>query len=261
MVQAIAPQPGDVFLEVGPGAGALTLPLAASGAAILAVEIDRRLIADLLPRVPPNVTILSGDILALDVVPYLTGLEPQRGPEAGASPPPPRRLRVAGNLPYYIASPILFRLLTLERQDACFADATVMVQREVADRLLARPGTKAYGALTILVGLQAEVTRLLEIPPGAFVPAPEVRSTVVRLTFRPPRVPVADWALLERLVKALFSQRRKTLANALKRFDPTGPAVLELAGLDGRRRPETLTLDEIARLTQRLASTRGSAVL
>ena len=132
VVQAIDPRPGDVFLEIGPGTGALTLPLAAAGAPVLAVEVDRRLFADLLPRVPPNVTMLAADILTADVVPYLTGLEPQRGPRPDGGAAPARRFRVIGNLPYYIATPILFRLIALQRQDACFTDATLMVQREVA---------------------------------------------------------------------------------------------------------------------------------
>jgi 16S rRNA (adenine1518-N6/adenine1519-N6)-dimethyltransferase len=260
-VAAVEPSPGDVFLEIGAGTGALTLPLAATGAPILALEIDRRLLNDLLPRVPPHVTVLAGDILTADVVPYLTGLEPHLPAGSGQTSRPVRRFRVVGNLPYYIASPILFRLLALQRQDACFADDTVMVQREVADRLVARPGTKDSGVLTILIALQAKVTRLLELPAGAFVPPPQVRSTVVRLEFGGPRTFVSDLALFERLVKALFSQRRKTLANALKRFDLTGPAVLALSGLDGKRRPETLGLDELARLADLVATVRRPAVL
>jgi len=261
IVQAIDPKPGDVFLEIGPGTGALTLPLAASGAPVLAVEIDRALFADLLPRVPPNVTMLTGDVLTADVVPYLSGLGSNRGPAATADPAPARRFRVVGNLPYYIASPILFRLIDLHRQDAFFTDATLMVQREVADRLVARPGTKAYGVLTILLSIHARVTRLFDVPPTAFQPKPKVHSSVIRLEFGPPATAIADLPLFERLVKALFSQRRKTLANALKRFDATGPAVLALSGLDGRRRPETLRLDELARLADLVATVYRPAML
>jgi 16S rRNA (adenine1518-N6/adenine1519-N6)-dimethyltransferase len=204
---------------------------------------------------------LSGDVLTADVVPYLSGLEPQRGPHASGSPPPVRRCRIVGNLPYYIATPILFRLIELHRQDAFFTDATLMVQREVADRIVARPGSKAYGVLTILLGVHATITRLFDVPPHAFLPRPQVHSTVVRLEFGAPSVFIADLPLFERLVKALFSQRRKTLHNALKRFDPTGPAVLALSGLDGRRRPETLRLDELARLADLVASVRRPAML
>jgi 16S rRNA (adenine1518-N6/adenine1519-N6)-dimethyltransferase len=113
----------------------------------------------------------------------------------------------------------------------------------------------------VLVGLQATLTRVLDVPAGAFRPVPQVRSTVVRLTFGTRRVSVSDPALFERLVKALFSQRRKTLTNALKRFDPTGPAVVALAGLDGQRRPETLTIQDLARLSDLVAAVRRPAVL
>ena len=137
-----------------------------------------------------------------------------------------------------------------------------MVQREVADRLVARPGTKDYGVLTITAQRsRAGVTRLLDLPPGAFTPAPKVRSTRRAARVRSPAVRVPDERLFERLVKAMFSQRRKTLANALKAFDPTAPAVLALAGIDGRRRPETLQVTEIARLAELFASVSRGPVL
>ena len=261
VVAAISPAPGDVFLEIGPGKGALTLPLSASGAPVLAVEIDRDLAADLAGRVPPNVTLLTGDILTQDVLPYLSGLESQR--PAGWTGPagPARRFRAVGNLPYNLSTPILFRLLDIHRRHGFFADATIMLQREVADRLLARTGTKDYGVLTILLSMHARISRLLDLPPGAFVPPPKVRSTVVRLAFGPAAVRVSDDRLFERLVKTIFMQRRKTLANALKPFDATAPAVLALSGIDGRRRPETLQLSELARLTELFASVRRPAVL
>jgi 16S rRNA (adenine1518-N6/adenine1519-N6)-dimethyltransferase len=203
VVTAIAPEPGDVFLEIGPGTGALTLPLAASGLPVLAVELDRDLVQHLAPRVPRNVTLLSGDILTLEVMSYLRGLAPKPAVDAPltADRSLRPRYRVVGNLPYNVASPIMIHLGELHRRHRFFTDATVMLQKEVADRLIAKPGTKAYGAL------------------------------------------------FERLVKALFMYRRKTLTNALKRFAPSGVAVLERSGLDGRRRPETLTIGEIARLT------------
>lgn len=261
VVQAIAPAPGDVFLEIGAGHGALTLPLAASGCPILAVEIDRDLVRSLAPRVPPHVTLLSGDFLEMDVLPFLTGLEPQQPAQAVDVPRPPRRFRVVGNLPYNRSSPILFRLLELQRRDRLFTDATLMLQREVGDRLAARPGTKAYGALTVFVQQAARASTLLKLPPGAFKPAPRVTSSLVRLTFGEPAARVADEAAFERLVLALFSQRRKTLANALRRYDPTAPAVLALSGLDGRRRPETLQVTEIARLAELFAAVRRAPVL
>lgn len=253
--------PGDVFLEIGPGTGALTFPLAATGVPILAVEIDRDLAAGLARQAPSNVTIMSGDILKTDFMPVLSGLAPQATPESAGRPAPARRVRIVGNLPYYIASPILFHLLDMYRQHAFFSDATMMLQREVADRLVARPGSKDYGVLTIMMGIRAQVSRLLDLPPGAFTPPPKVRSSVVQLTFGAMQVRLPDEALFERMVKAMFGQRRKTLANALKSFDATAPAVLALAGLDGRRRPETLQLIEMARLAELFASVRRPSVL
>ena len=261
VVAAIAPVSGDVFLEIGPGAGALTFPLAESGAPILAVEIDRDLVAQLASRAPANVTIVSGDVLETDVLPYLSGLQPRRA--AGADPlgPSIRRFRVVGNLPYNLSTPIMFKLIEWQQRSGVFLDATVMLQREVADRLVATPRSKAYGVLTILLGLHARVTRLLDLPPGAFRPAPKVRSSVVRLEFRPPPVRVVDAELFERVVKGIFGQRRKTLANALKSIVPNPQAVLTAAGIDPRRRPETLDLAELSRLVEQTAGTLRSAVL
>jgi 16S rRNA (adenine1518-N6/adenine1519-N6)-dimethyltransferase len=136
-----------------------------------------------------------------------------------------------------------------------------MLLREVADRLVAKPGTKAYGVLSILTQRHAAITKRLDLPPAAFTPPPKVRSSLVRLTFHPPTPRVPDETRFAAMVKALFSQRRKMLANALKRFDPAGPDVLARSGLDGRRRPETLDLDELARLADLFAGTARSAVL
>jgi len=258
VVAAIAPVPGDAFLEIGPGPGALTFPLARSGAPILAVEIDRDLVADLARRVPPNVTVVSGDVLETDVVPFLTGLGAQRT-SSGAPRSP--RYRVVGNLPYNLSTAILFRLIALQQKHELFADATIMLQREVADRLVAPPGRKAYGVLTVLLRLHASVTRLLDLPPGAFRPAPKVRSAVVRLTFGPPEVRVSDPALFEAVVKRIFGQRRKTLSNSLKTFVPSPEAVLAAAGIQARRRPETLDMVELSRLTDAVAVARRGAVL
>jgi 16S rRNA (adenine1518-N6/adenine1519-N6)-dimethyltransferase len=260
VVQAIAPQSGDVFLEIGPGTGAVTMPLSESGAPILAVEIDRDLAADLATRVRRNVTLMTADFLATDVLSFVSGLDPQRLPQdAGVSRP--RRLRVVGNLPYNLSSPIIFRLIDLHRRHGTLADATLMVQREVADRLMARPGTKAYGVLSVSVQLHTRPTRLLDLPPGAFRPSPKVRSSVVQLEFGPPSARVVDEPLFDRLLRSLFSARRKMLANALKQFDARGPAVLAASGLDGRRRPETLQVTEFARLVELFASANRPPVL
>jgi 16S rRNA (adenine1518-N6/adenine1519-N6)-dimethyltransferase len=163
-------------------------------------------------------------------------------------------IRVVGNLPYNVASPILFRLLHGAEDGRLVGDAALMLQREVADRLLAEPGEADYGAMSIQVQLLADVDRVLNLPPGAFRPPPKVHSSVVRLRFRPPRVDVGDRAVFERVVRGLFLQRRKTLANALKpvaaSFGQPAPEILERSQLDGGRRPQTLSLDDIARLSQ-----------
>jgi 16S rRNA (adenine1518-N6/adenine1519-N6)-dimethyltransferase len=261
VVEAIDPQPGDVFLEIGPGTGALTMPLAATGAPVIAVEIDRDLVALLTERMPSNVTLVSGDFLEIDPLPVLHGLEPQRPPGALESSRPAHRFRVVGNLPYNVASRIVLRLVDLHRRQPFFADATIMLQHEVADRLLGRPGTKAYGALTIATSLHARVSRLLNLPPGAFLPRPKVNSTVVRLDFGPPLARVTDERRFERLVKTMFSHRRKTLGNALKSFHRESRQALVEAGIDPRRRPETLQVTEIARLAEAFAAMDRPAVL
>jgi 16S rRNA (adenine1518-N6/adenine1519-N6)-dimethyltransferase len=248
VVDAIAPGAGDRFLEIGPGPGALTLRLAPRVEHLTAVEVDRDLAADLAPRLPANAEIVTADFLDFDPAPLLAA-----GP-----------LRVAGNLPYNISSPILFKLLAASDdpekrgQPPLFAnsrrivDATVMLQREVADRLAARPGTKDYGVLTIFVTAQADIERVLTLPPGAFRPAPRVHSAVVRLTFKPNVVPSELRDVFARMVRAMFTQRRKTLGNALRPFAEsvarTSTAALASAGIDPRRRPETLRLGELVAL-------------
>ena len=248
VVKTIDVQPQDVLLEIGPGAGAITLPLAETGAPILAVEIDRDLARELATQVPANVSLITADFLKTDVMPFLTALQPNRPP--GSPTDVPRRFRVVGNLPYNLSSPILFRLIELARAHGTLTDATLMVQREVAGRLVAKPGKKDYGVLSIFAQIHADIDRRLDVPPTAFAPPPKVRSSVIRMTFRRSPVRIVDDALFERLVKGAFSQRRKTLANALKPLEPTAPAVLALAGIDGKRRPETLTLEDFARLTE-----------
>jgi 16S rRNA (adenine1518-N6/adenine1519-N6)-dimethyltransferase len=261
VVKAIDVQPGDVVLEIGAGPGAITVPLAQTGAPVLAVEIDRDLASDLAAKVPPNVSIITADFLKTDVLPFLTALQPNLPPSSESSARPERRFRVVGNLPYNISSPILFRLIELSRAHALFSDATLMVQREVADRLVAKPRSKDYGVLSVMAQIYADIERKLDLPPAAFSPPPKVRSSVIRLTFRRTPVRIVDEPLFERVVKTAFMQRRKTLANALKSFDHTAPAVLALAGIDGTRRAETLSIAEFARLTEVFAQVRSTAVV
>lgn len=250
LIAAIAPRADEVFLEIGPGRGALTRPLAARARHVIAVEIDRDLAAALRRHGAANQTIVEGDVLDLDAQ-ALTAIVAA----AGLGTPP---MRVVGNLPYNVASPILFALGDLVRAGVRFVDATVMLQREVADRLLAPPGTRDYGVLTVLVGHGASVERVLDLPPGAFRPAPKVRSTVVRLVFHAPDPVPIDPDRFVRLVKAVFTRRRKTVANALHAFEESArlkPAeALSRAGLDPMRRPETLTIPELVALSDAFAS-------
>ena len=157
------------------------------------------------------------------------------------------RARVVANLPYYISSPVVAHLVA---HRAAIADATVMLQREVVDRLTARPGSKDYGSLTVFVATYCEAKRLFDVPPGAFRPAPKVTSSVVRLAMRPePAVAVPDEPLYLRIVRASFAQRRKTLENNLAAAG--WPGLAERAGVDPRRRAETLDLEEFAALAER----------
>lgn len=244
VVAAIAPRADETFIEIGPGPGAITRPLAEAAGALLACEIDRDLAAALREESIPKVRVVEGDFLSLDPA----RLDTELGTVGAAGRP----VRVAGNLPYNVASPIMFRLVELSRRGLPLADATIMLQREVADRLLASPGSRDYGVLTVLIGHRARITRLLNLPPGAFRPAPKVQSTVVRLSFHPAEPPVVDEARLAAIVQAVFSRRRKTLANALLAYGAltaatAGDAVTR-AGLDGTRRPETLSIQELCRL-------------
>jgi 16S rRNA (adenine1518-N6/adenine1519-N6)-dimethyltransferase len=163
-------------------------------------------------------------------------------------------MRVVGNLPYNVSSPILFKLLDAADEGRFFSDATLMLQKEVADRLVAPPDTADYGTLAVQVALVAEVERLLTLPPGAFRPPPRVTSSVVRLTFRPRLADVGDPLVFQQIVRGMFLQRRKTLLNALKpvaeALGRSAPDLIERAGVDGSKRPGALSLVEIARLSR-----------
>lgn len=251
VVRAIAPGASETFLEIGPGRGALTRPLASQAARVIAYEIDRDLAAALRASGLPNVTIVEGDFLDTSGSLSATGHQP------------PATVRVAGNLPYNVASPILFKLAALYAQGWPIVDATVMLQREVGDRLVAPPGSRDYGVLSVLMQHVASAERLLALPPGAFRPQPKVHSVLVRLTYHPPAPAVTNPATFTRLVQAVFTRRRKTLANALLAYtaaDRVGGAALtpaaavRTAGLDPVRRPETLSVTEFARLADIYAS-------
>jgi 16S rRNA (adenine1518-N6/adenine1519-N6)-dimethyltransferase len=245
VIRAIDPKPDDVFIEIGPGRGALTRPLAARAKSVTAFEIDRDLAAELQTSAPANVTVVQADFLDVASI----------GQET-INDRPPAAIRVAGNLPYNVASPILFKLAELHAAGLPLGDATVMLQREVADRLIAGPGSREYGVLSILIGHSAGVEIILKLPAGAFRPPPKVLSALVRLRFHSPDPPAQDEAAFAGLVQAVFTRRRKTIANALLAFAPALAApparMLRDAGIDGARRPETLSISEFVRLADTL---------
>jgi 16S rRNA (adenine1518-N6/adenine1519-N6)-dimethyltransferase len=243
VIKAIVPRPDQDFIEIGPGPGALTRPLTARARSVTAYEIDRDLAAELEMNAPPNLTVVQGDFLERETSDFRLQTSDLPG-----------LLRVAGNLPYNVASAIMFKLVELHAVGVPLLDATLMLQREVADRLVAGPGSREYGVLSILIQHRADVETVLKLPAGAFRPPPKVLSSLVRLRFREPRPAVNDPAMFERIVHAVFTRRRKTMANALLALDdgrplPLRPAeALAAAGLDGSRRPETLSIAEFATL-------------
>ncbi len=233
IVDAADIRPGERVLEIGPGIGTLTQGLAEAGAEVTAVELDKKLPAVLAKTLEgyENVRIVQGDILKVNI-PEIMGSEP---------------FKVAANLPYYITTPIIMTLL--ERR-LPISRLVTMVQKEVADRMVAEPGTKAYGALSVAVQYYTQPHVELDVPPRSFIPAPEVDSVVIVCDVREkPPVTVADEKLFFRVVRAAFGQRRKTLSNALKGagFDKELiRTALPAAGIDGTRRGETLSLMEFA---------------
>ena len=264
VIRAIDPKPDETFVEIGPGRGALTRPLATRAKSVVAYEIDRDLAADLRSAAIPNLTVVETDFLALQGL-TLEPAEPiEREPREPREPEPEPRtpnpeprtpsVRIAGNLPYNVASPILFKLAERYAAGTPIADATLMLQREVADRLVAPPGTREYGVLSVLMQHVAAIDLLLKLPAGAFRPPPKVLSSLVRVRFHAPDPPVADPIVFATVVQAVFTRRRKTLANALLAHTDAARAgrALAAAGIDGTRRPETLSVAEFARLSDAL---------
>jgi 16S rRNA (adenine1518-N6/adenine1519-N6)-dimethyltransferase len=239
-----APRPGELVVELGSGLGHLTARLVARGAAVVAVERDRDMAAVLRGELGERIVLLEADAARLDYARVL---------RESPTPTPSTKLAVVGNLPYHLTSPILFSLLD---QVAHVSRAVFLVQREVAERLAARPGTHAWGILSVLLQREAEVSVERIVPPGAFVPPPKVESAVVCAIFRPPAETVCDPARFRRLVKGGFAQRRKTLGNALRAARVVEPEALaralETAGVDPARRGETLTVAEWAALDRAL---------
>ena len=233
---------GDPVLEVGAGAGGLTLALAERGANVVAVEIDRRLIAILTEALQgrPNVAVVSADILGLNLPQFLRD-------HFGSA-----KAKVLGNLPYYITSPIIAELLQARAQ---IERMVLMMQREVAERLRSSPGTKDYGSMSVFVQYYSEPEVIARVSKNVFLPPPEVSSAIVRLTPRArPPVEVPSDELFFDVVHCAFGQRRKTLLNSLSDCQALGLSkdqvlrVLQEAGIDPSRRAETLSLEEFARI-------------
>lgn len=249
IVAAFDPRPGETVIEIGPGRGALTALLVERAGPFFAVEFDRELIPLLRDRfgARDNFRLVEADALALDLCAMIAPVE---------------RARVIANLPYYISTAILQRLI---EQRGCLTEMVLMLQREVVERITAPPSTAERGFLSVLVQAHCETEMLFDVSPASFRPAPKVWSTVVRLRVRPfLAVEAKDESLLWRLVSAGFAQRRKTLFNNLRhapgelraRIEASGGAgeLLDASRIEPQRRAETLTLEEWARLSNTLAA-------
>lgn len=243
IVTAIRPKPNDHFVEIGPGDGALTAALLPHLAVLDAIEIDRDLAADLRRRFSgeERLRIHSADVLKFELA------------SLGASQD--GLLRIVGNLPYNISSPILFKLLA---ESSLIADIHVLLQREVVERAAAQPGGSAYGRLSVMLQLACEVEHLFDVPADAFEPPPKVTSALLRLRMRSQSaVRIVDRELFAVVVREAFSRRRKTIRNALRRhFEP---GQIEAIGIDPQARPETLALAEFAALSNALSQRHPSA--
>jgi 16S rRNA (adenine1518-N6/adenine1519-N6)-dimethyltransferase len=237
-------RPGDLVVEIGAGTGILTALLAERQARVIALEIDPPLVTILEERLRdyPQVTVLLADVLAFD---FADAAREARQP-----------LKVIGNIPYHISSPILFHLLA---GHAAIEAMTLMFQKEVADRLQAAPASKAYGIPTVMLAQFARVSAAFDVSPRCFYPVPKVTSSVLRIDIlQSPRFPVVDAVFWASLVKAAFAQRRKTLLNSLQSDAALGTgaevrSALETAGVEPSRRAETLSVEEFASVERALA--------
>ena len=233
IVAAINPRPGEPLVEIGPGEGALTDPLLAAGATLHVIELDRDLAARLRARNEPRLQVIEADVLDVDLHALATRL--------GAP------LRLVGNLPYNVSSPILFHALA---QLDAITDMHFMLQKEVVDRMAAAPGGKEYGRLSVMLQAWCEVEALFNVGPGAFRPPPKVDSAVARLRPRPAAdIGIDDPARFAAVVRAAFGQRRKTLRNALAGV--VDAATIEAAGLDPGDRAERVPVAGFVALANR----------
>jgi len=242
IINSISPQPSDVMVEIGPGKGALTKYLAGRVKNLIVVEIDDRMIHVLREYTgdvtgEPGTTILHADFLETD----LSEIARQIG----------QRLRIVGNVPYHITSPILFHVLDYR---GAVIDLTIMIQKEVARRIVAQPGTKDYGILSVFCQLFTDPKVLFDVSPNAFTPRPKVTSSVVQFhILEAPRYPIVDERFLRMVIRGVFGKRRKTLRNSLGYLFENGlPA--DLPDVDLMRRPEDLSIVELVNLANKLCS-------
>ncbi len=251
IVEAVSPTERDILIEIGPGNGAITRLLLGSCGYLTAIEIDPRFVEQLRRDIPSaNFNLIVADVLNVNwqaAIQYSINEWRKLYPGINEAP----RVRLVANLPYYISTPIIERLIKLGKQ---IFDMTLMLQEEVVDRIVSAPGGKAYGYLSVVVQYHAEATKLFRVPPTAFQPVPKVWSAILRLNNRPtPAVAVRDEAKFFALVSAAFAQRRKTILNNLKaasslQFASAIDQALMQAHIDAKRRAETLSLEEFAGL-------------
>ena len=240
VVRAAGIEETDIVLEVGPGLGVLTLALAKEAKKVIAVEIDKKLVEILQEKVAdcPNVEIIRKDIMEVDFNDLI---------ERGGQP-----LKVVANLPYQISTPLLFRFI---ESRSVFASLTLMLQKEVAERMTATPGGKDYGPLSIFTQIVSDFSIQFLIKPSAFFPPPKVDSAVIHMVWKKrPMAEVSDIEWFKRVVRGSFGYRRKTLMNALKHsglsLPEEGAERMKRIGIDSQRRPETLTIQEYVRLAE-----------
>ncbi len=239
IITAISPEPNQHLVEIGPGRGALTAPLLASGARLDVIELDRDLAPLLVTQFKDadNLTLHNADALQFNYLPLAADGE---------------KLRVIGNLPYNITTPLLFHLL---EQSAVIDDMCFMLQKEVVERICAVPGSKQYGRLTIMLQYQCAAEALFDVPPEAFDPPPKVNSAIIYLQPRSkPLGGQVDSVQLNKLVTQAFSQRRKTIANTLKKL--VNPDQLKSVDVSPEQRPETVSIEQFVALA-RLLSVQG----
>ncbi|RJS94002.1 16S rRNA (adenine(1518)-N(6)/adenine(1519)-N(6))-dimethyltransferase RsmA [Salinisphaera sp. Q1T1-3] len=237
ILSAIAPAPDDHVVEIGPGQGALTTPLRACLDRLEVIEIDRDLIAELEQRAAqdPGLSVIAGDALTVDYAALA---------EAAGRP-----IRLVGNLPYNISSPLLFALL---ESAAPIRDMHFMLQKEVVDRMTASPGSRDYGRLSVALAARAKATALFDVGPGAFRPPPRVMSSVVRVVPQTPTFEIVDLSAFDRVISAAFNQRRKVLRNGLKGL--LTPEEIEACDVAPTERPEQVSPAAFARLSNALAA-------